>query len=76
MVALGNLIKWQKLDYDFGQYTCDYITDVRTLIISDGPTILPVSVKTEFNFQFLPNNSFFRPISLCHYGFKPHRQRT
>lgn len=43
MAALRNMIKYQKVDYDFGFNTCEFSTDLRVLIISEGPSILPVS---------------------------------
>lgn len=43
MTALGNVISWQKLDYDFAFHKQAFPTDVVTLVLSEGKSILKVS---------------------------------
>lgn len=43
MTALGNVISWQKLDYDFAFHKQPFPTDVVTLVLSEGKSILKVS---------------------------------
>ena len=43
VTALGNLIQWQKVTYDFNYHTQDFQTDVAVLVLSEGESFLPVS---------------------------------
>jgi len=42
MTALGNVINWQRLDYDFNFHQQPFHTDIVMLIISEGKSILKV----------------------------------
>ena len=44
LTALGNLIKWQKVSYDFKYHQQDFPADVPVLALSEGKSLLPVSV--------------------------------
>ena len=44
VTALGNVIQWQKVTYDFNYHTQDFTTDLSVLILSEGESFLPVSV--------------------------------
>ncbi|XP_073947563.1 mini-chromosome maintenance complex-binding protein isoform X2 [Choristoneura fumiferana] len=41
ITALGNLIKTQKVEYDFKYYKMDFESDVAVLILSEGKSLLP-----------------------------------
>ena len=44
MAALGNVINWQKVDYDFNFHQQPFHTDILTLVLSEGKSILKVSL--------------------------------
>ena len=48
VTALGNVIQWQKVTYDFNYHTQDFTTDLSVLILSEGESFLPVSVLSSF----------------------------
>jgi len=39
--ALSNIIRWQKMSYDFGFHSQDFHTNIRMLVISETKSILP-----------------------------------
>lgn len=41
VTALGNVISWQKLEYDFNFYKADFTTNLLILILSEGKSLLP-----------------------------------
>ncbi|KAK7110193.1 mini-chromosome maintenance complex-binding protein-like [Littorina saxatilis] len=41
VTALGNVIQWQKVTYDFNFHTQDFITDLPVLVLSEGESFLP-----------------------------------
>lgn len=41
--ALGNIIRWQRLTYDFKFHSVQIDTDLKILVISEGKSLLPVS---------------------------------
>ncbi|XP_014287080.1 mini-chromosome maintenance complex-binding protein [Halyomorpha halys] len=45
--ALKNLIKCQKLDYDFTYYNVGFCTDIPVLVLSQTPSILPHDAQVE-----------------------------
>ena len=45
ITALGNLISWQKVEYDFRFHRQDFLSNVSVLILSEAKSILPVSVN-------------------------------
>jgi len=38
--ALYQLLNWQKLDYNFEHFSCDFATDIPTVILSHGTSLL------------------------------------
>lgn len=44
ITALGNMIKTQKVEYDFKYYKMEFDSDVSVLILSEGKSLLPVSI--------------------------------
>lgn len=69
MAALRAMIKYQKLDYDFGFSTVEFSTDLRILVVSEGPSILPVSNFLQCIFSKTPT-FYCRAISPCQYVVK------
>jgi len=53
LTALGNLMVWQKVDYDFKYHNLEYFTDIPVLVMSEGRSLLTpdiqVMVKPEEN---------------------------
>eukprot|EP00092_Neocalanus_flemingeri_P023416 GFUD01025387.1.p1 GENE.GFUD01025387.1~~GFUD01025387.1.p1 ORF type:complete len:665 (+),score=258.42 GFUD01025387.1:184-1995(+) len=45
LTALGNLITWQKLEYDFQFQAMEYETDIPCLVMSEGRSMLPSDVQ-------------------------------
>lgn len=41
VTALGNVISWQKLEYDFNYYKAEFTTNLLVLILSEGKSLLP-----------------------------------
>ncbi|XP_040581636.1 mini-chromosome maintenance complex-binding protein [Lepeophtheirus salmonis] len=44
LTALGNLITWQKVEYNFSYYQMEFSADVPCLILSEGRSMLPSDV--------------------------------
>ncbi|XP_076461198.1 mini-chromosome maintenance complex-binding protein-like [Babylonia areolata] len=44
VTALGNVIQWQKVTYDFQYHTQDFITDLPVLVLSEGESFLPKDI--------------------------------
>lgn len=42
ITALGNLISWQKVDYDFNYHQMEFPCNINVLIASEGRSLLPV----------------------------------
>jgi len=53
LTAVGNLIRWQKLDYDFKYHSLEYETDVSVLVLSEGRSLLPA----DFQIKVIPEES-------------------
>lgn len=45
VAALGTLISQQKVDYDFQFYKLEFQTDIPVLVLSEGKSLLPVSLN-------------------------------
>jgi len=48
MSALGSVISWQKLDYDFQFHQQPFHTDIAVLVLSEGKSMLKVCVLGYF----------------------------
>ena len=42
ITALGNVISWQKVDYDFNYHQMEFPSNINVLIASEGRSLLPV----------------------------------
>ncbi|KAG7229943.1 hypothetical protein INR49_009663 [Caranx melampygus] len=47
VTALGNLISWQKVDYDFNYHQMEFPCNINVLIASEGRSLLPVRTKRD-----------------------------
>ena len=45
LTSLGNLITWQKLEYDFQFQKLEYETDIPCLVMSEGRSMLPSDIQ-------------------------------
>ncbi|XP_071502081.1 mini-chromosome maintenance complex-binding protein-like [Diadema antillarum] len=45
LTALGNLISWQKVDYDFNYHKTEFHTNICVLVLSDGKSLLPTDCR-------------------------------
>lgn len=50
ITALGNLISWQKVDYDFNYHQMEFPCNINVLIMSEGRSLLPVRTAHHFAF--------------------------
>lgn len=42
LAALGNVVMWQRMDYDFEYHTQSFFTDLVVLVMSEGKSLLKV----------------------------------
>lgn len=47
VTALGNVISWQKVDYDFNYHQMEFPCNINVLIASEGRSLLPVRTKVK-----------------------------
>lgn len=47
VTALGTLISWQKLEYDFNFYKTDFLSNVQVLVLSEGKSMLPCDCQVK-----------------------------
>lgn len=45
LTALGNVISWQKVDYDFNYHKTAFHTNICVLVLSEGKSILPTDCR-------------------------------
>jgi len=66
LTAIGNLISWQKVDYDFKYHTLEYETDIPVMVMSEGRSLLPSDFQLMVKTEDTPSNileNCFRNIS-------------
>ncbi|KAK3096183.1 hypothetical protein FSP39_024135 [Pinctada imbricata] len=56
LTALGTLISWQKVEYDFSYHKQDFISNVSVLIISEAKSILPSDCMVPLVPEVTPTN--------------------
>ncbi|OXB82592.1 UNVERIFIED_CONTAM: hypothetical protein H355_005847 [Colinus virginianus] len=54
--ALGNLITWQKVDYDFSYHQMEFPCNINILITSEGRSLLPSDCQVQLQPQLIPPN--------------------
>ncbi|NXF84536.1 MCMBP protein, partial [Sclerurus mexicanus] len=56
VTALGNLITWQKVDYDFNYHRMEFPCNINVLITSEGRSLLPSDYQVHLQPQIIPPN--------------------
>ncbi|XP_061220236.1 mini-chromosome maintenance complex-binding protein [Neopsephotus bourkii] len=56
VTALGNLITWQKVDYDFNYHQMEFPCNINVLITSEGRSLLPSDCQVHLQPQLIPPN--------------------
>ncbi|KAM6956090.1 mini-chromosome maintenance complex-binding protein [Aplochiton taeniatus] len=56
VTALGNLISWQKVDYDFNYHQMEFPCNINVLIASEGRSLLPSDCQVHLQPQVIPPN--------------------
>ncbi|NWW85465.1 MCMBP protein, partial [Rhynochetos jubatus] len=56
VTALGNLITWQKVDYDFSYHQMEFPCNINVLITSEGRSLLPSDCQVHLQPQIVPPN--------------------
>ncbi|XP_032365836.1 mini-chromosome maintenance complex-binding protein [Etheostoma spectabile] len=54
ITALGNLITWQKVDYDFNYHQMEFPCNINVLIASEGRSLLPSDCRIHLQSQITP----------------------
>uniref|UniRef100_A0A8C4SZA4 Mini-chromosome maintenance complex-binding protein n=1 Tax=Erpetoichthys calabaricus TaxID=27687 RepID=A0A8C4SZA4_ERPCA len=54
LAALGNLITWQKVDYDFNFHRMEFPCNINVLIASEGRSLLPFDCQVHLQPQVVP----------------------
>ncbi|CAL1578388.1 unnamed protein product [Knipowitschia caucasica] len=55
VTALGNLISWQKVDYDFNYHQMEFPCNINVLISSEGRSLLPSDCQVPLRPQLPPS---------------------
>ncbi|KAL8579010.1 hypothetical protein ACOMHN_035949 [Nucella lapillus] len=65
VAALGNVIQWQKVTYDFQYHTQDFTTDLPVLVLSEGESFLPKDVHVPLRPTSVPAdlNAYYAEFS-------------
>ncbi|XP_041866407.1 mini-chromosome maintenance complex-binding protein isoform X2 [Melanotaenia boesemani] len=56
VAALGNLISWQKVDYDFNYHQMEFPCNINVLIASEGRSLLPSDCQIHLQPQVAPSH--------------------
>ncbi|KAK6293405.1 hypothetical protein J4Q44_G00357310 [Coregonus suidteri] len=56
ITALGNLISWQKVDYDFSYHQMEFPCNINVLVTSEGRSLLPSDCQVPLQPQVTPPN--------------------
>ncbi|NXJ63139.1 MCMBP protein, partial [Rostratula benghalensis] len=56
VTALGNLITWQKVDYDFSYHQMEFPCNINVLVTSEGRSLLPSDCQVHLQAQIIPPN--------------------
>ncbi|XP_075703860.1 mini-chromosome maintenance complex-binding protein isoform X2 [Rhinoderma darwinii] len=54
LTALGNLITWQKVDYDFSYHRMEFPCNINVLVTSEGRSLLPSDCQIHLKPQMCP----------------------
>ncbi|XP_029466389.1 mini-chromosome maintenance complex-binding protein isoform X2 [Rhinatrema bivittatum] len=56
LTALGNLITWQKVNYDFSFHRMEFPCNINVLVTSEGRSLLPSDCQVHLQPQIVPPN--------------------
>ncbi|XP_069546068.1 mini-chromosome maintenance complex-binding protein isoform X2 [Brachyistius frenatus] len=56
VTALGNLISWQKVDYDFNYHQMEFPCNINVLVASEGRSLLPYDCRIHLESQVTPSH--------------------
>ncbi|XP_040033705.2 mini-chromosome maintenance complex-binding protein [Gasterosteus aculeatus] len=56
VTALGNVISWQKVDYDFNYHQMEFPCNINVLIASEGRSLLPSDCRIHLQSQVAPSD--------------------
>ncbi|KAM7385909.1 hypothetical protein PAMP_001953 [Pampus punctatissimus] len=56
VTALGNVISWQKVDYDFNYHQMEFPCNINVLIASEGRSLLPSDCQIHLQTQVTPEH--------------------
>ncbi|XP_040905500.1 mini-chromosome maintenance complex-binding protein [Toxotes jaculatrix] len=56
VTALGNLISWQKVDYDFNYHQMEFPCNINVLIVSEGRSLLPSDCQIHLQSLVAPSH--------------------
>ncbi|KAM4635894.1 mini-chromosome maintenance complex-binding protein [Discoglossus pictus] len=56
VTALGNLITWQKVDYDFSYHRMEFPCNINVLVASEGRSLLPSDCQVHLKPEISPPN--------------------
>ncbi|XP_066535529.1 mini-chromosome maintenance complex-binding protein [Hoplias malabaricus] len=56
ITALGNLISWQKVDYDFNYHQMEFPCNINVLVTSEGRSLLPCDCQVHLQPTLTPPN--------------------
>ena len=42
MTSIGNVISWQKVEYDFNFHKQDFLSNINVLVMSEGKSLIKV----------------------------------
>lgn len=56
VTALGNVITWQKVDYDFSYHQMEFPCNINVLVTSEGRSLLPSDCQIHLKPQLVPPN--------------------
>ncbi|XP_062319960.1 mini-chromosome maintenance complex-binding protein isoform X1 [Osmerus eperlanus] len=78
VTALGNLISWQKVDYDFNYHKMEFPCNINVLISSEGRSLLPSDCQVHLQPQVTPSNmeEYFSTFLLAQMSSQLNRYRV
>ncbi|XP_046885023.1 mini-chromosome maintenance complex-binding protein [Hypomesus transpacificus] len=78
VTALGNLISWQKVDYDFNYHQMEFPCNINVLISSEGRSLLPSDCQVHLQPQVTPSNmeEYFSTFLLAQMSSQLNRYRV
>lgn len=78
ITALGNLISWQKVDYDFNYHQMEFPCNINVLVASEGRSLLPSDCQVHLQSQVTPPtlDEYLGTIQVAHMSSQLNRFRV